>query len=126
MRSFEWVKDVTSPEDKEEAYKPPELTPEAVSQIGRLSLNACKGIWRPDSLPQGAQAREEFFNRFNAASLNVLGLQLSEDTVSRVNGRIARSFDDAIRDLAGSLRRLRYELDEVGKTGAVKEKVSKA
>lgn len=126
MRSFEWVKDVTAPEDKDEAYKPPELSPEVVTQIGRLSVNACKGIWRPDSLPQGAQAREEFFNKFNAASLNVLGLQLSEDTVSRVNGRIARSFDDAVRDLAGSLRRLRYELESVGKTGtAQKEKSPK-
>ena len=115
MRSFEWIRDVTAPEDKDEAYKPPNLAPEVVTQIGRLSLNACKGIWRPDSLPQGAQAREEFFNKFNAASLNVLGLQLSEDTVARVNGRIARSFDDAARDLAGSLRRLRYELEDVEK-----------
>ena len=56
----------------------------------------------------------------------MLGLQLSEDTVSRVNGRIARSFDDAVRDLAGSLRRLRHELEEAGKTSAAKEKVSKA
>lgn len=126
MRSFEWVKDVTAPEDKDEAYKPPELAPDVVKQIGRLSVNACKGIWRPDSLPQGAEAREEFFNKFNAASLNVLGLQLSEDTVSRVNGRIARSFDDAARDLAGSLRRLRYELEDSGKTSVTpKEKVSK-
>src|SRR5579862_246349 len=115
MRSFEWIRDVTAPEDREETYKPPQLQPDEVTPIGRLSLNACKGIWRPDSLPQGAQAREEFFNRFNAASLNVLGLQLSEDTVSRVNGRIARSFEDAARDLAGSLRRLKYEIDEIEK-----------
>jgi hypothetical protein len=127
MRSFEWVRDVTGPEDKDEAYKPPELTPDEVRQIGRFSLNACKGIWRPDSLPQGAQAREEFFNKFNAASLNVLGLQLSEDTVSRVNGRIARSFEDAARDLAGSLRRLRHELDEAAKASVTpKEKAAKA
>jgi predicted nucleotidyltransferase len=126
MRSFEWVREVTGPEDKEEAYKAPQLASDVVGQIGRLSLNACKGIWRPDSLPQGAAARDEFFNRFNAASLNVLGLQLSEDTVSRVNGRIARSFDDAVRDLAGSLRRLRHELEDAGKTSAAKEKGSKS
>jgi hypothetical protein len=117
MRSFEWVRDITAPEDRDEAYKPPQLAADAVSQIGRLSLNACKGIWRPDSLPQGAQARDEFFSRFNAASLNVLGLQLSDDTVARVNGRIARSFEDAARDLAGSLRRLRHELEDAEKAG---------
>ena len=116
MRSFEWVKEVTAPEEGESrSYTAPTLTPEETTQIGRLSLNACKGIWRPDALPQGALAREEFFNKFSAASLNVLGLQLSEDTVSRVNGRIARSFDDAVRDLASSIRRLRFELDDEGK-----------
>lgn len=46
------------------------------------------------------------------ASLNVLGLQLSHDTVSQVNGRIARSFDDAIRDLAANLRRLKFEIND--------------
>lgn len=115
MRSFEWIRDITAPEDRDADYRPPELNGDQVTQIGRLSLNACKGIWRPDSLPQGAQAREEFFGRFNAASLNVLGLQLSDDTVARVNGRIARSFDDAARDFSSSLRRLRYELDDSDK-----------
>ena len=115
MRSFEWVKEITAPEDKEQAYAAPTLTAEQTTQIGRLSLNACKGIWRPDALPQGALAREEFFNKFSSASLDVLGLQLSEDTVSRVNGRIARSFDDAVRDLASSIRRLKYELEDGGK-----------
>jgi hypothetical protein len=112
MRSFDWIKEITAPEESHGPYKAPTLPPETVTQLGRLSLNASKGIWRPDSLPQGADAREEFFNRFNAASLDVLGLQLSDDTVSRASGRIARSFEDAVRDLAGSLRRLRYELDE--------------
>ena len=112
MRSFEWVKEVTSPTEAG-PYKPPALTPEATKQIGRLSLNACKGIWRPDALPHEAEARRDFFDRFGVASLNVLGLQLSEDTVARVKGRIARSFDDAIKDLAGSLRRLQHELEEI-------------
>jgi hypothetical protein len=114
MRSFEWIKEVTASEERG-GYKAPTLSSETVTQLGRLSLNASKGIWRPDSLPQGAQAREEFFNRFNAASLDVLGLQLSDDTVARVSGRISRSFDDAAHDLAGSLRRLRYELEDTEK-----------
>lgn len=121
MRSFEWIREVTKhSEDAEGHYKAPNLSPDAVTQIGRLSVNACKGIWRPDALPPGAAAREDFFNRFNSASLNVLGLQLSDDTVARVNGRIARSFDDAVRDLAGSLRRLRRELEEIDQKPAVK------
>jgi len=111
MRSFLWVQDITYSEDEQGKYKTPKLTDDQTQQIGRLSVNACKGIWRPDSLPQGAVARDEFFDKFSTASLNVLGLQLSEDTVSKVNGRVARSFDDAVRDLASSLRRLRYEFD---------------
>jgi hypothetical protein len=102
------------------SYKPPTLTADETTQIGRLAMNACKGIWRPDSLPQGAEAREEFFDRFSAVSLKVLGLQLSDDTVAKVNGRIARSFDDAARDLASSIRRLRYELDDLDKKGTTK------
>jgi hypothetical protein len=119
MRSFEWVKEITAPEEMGEGdWKSPSLASDQVKQIGRLSLNACKGIWRPDSLPQGALARDEFFKRFSAASLDILGLQLSEDTVANVNGRIAHSFDDAIRDLSSSLRRLRYELEELDKKKA--------
>jgi hypothetical protein len=118
MRSFEWVRDVTRPEEVDGSLVAPILSPEATTQIGRLSLNACKGIWRPDALPHSAAAREDFFDRFNTASLDTLGLQLSDDTVSKVNGRIARSFDDAVRGLAGSLRRLGYELDELDKKSA--------
>lgn len=124
MRSFEWVKEVTSPTESGQSYKPPTLTSEATTQIGRLSLNACKGIWRPDALPRGAVAREDFFDRFGVASLSVLGLQLSEDTVSRVNGRIARSFDDAVQDLASSLRRLHYELEDIEKKKATPRAVA--
>jgi hypothetical protein len=78
-------------------------------------MNACKGIWRPDSLPQGAVVRDQFFDKFGAVSLKVLGLQLSDDTVSKVTGRVARSFDDAASDLAGSLFRLKKELESVDK-----------
>ncbi len=114
MKSFEWVKEVTSPDqDENEKYQAPQLTSEQTTQIGRLSLNACKGIWRPDSLPQEAHAREEFFTKFNDVSLKILGLQLSEDTVSKVNGRIARSFDDAVKDLSASLWRLKKELEDI-------------
>jgi len=127
MRSFEWVKEVTASEENEGGkYEPPTLSADEVTQIGRLSLNACKGVWRPDALPQGAVAREEFFNKFGSASLNVLGLQLSEDTVSRVNGRIARSFDDAVRDLASSIRRLKYELEHDPKREIAGSKPAKA
>lgn len=124
MKSFEWVKEITSTEEKDGSYVAPTLTPEQTTQVGRLSLNACKGIWRPDALPSGAVAREEFFEKFNSASLSVLGLQLSEDTVSRVNGRIARSFDDAVRDLAGSIRRLKHELDSPDQRSASSGKKS--
>lgn len=120
MKSFEWVKDVTSPTEAGVPYTPPPLAPEAVTSIGRLAMNACKGIWRPDSLPKDAAAREEFMSRFSAVSLKVLGLQLSEDTVSHVTGRIARSFEDAVHDFAGSLRKLGYEfekLDDRNKSG---------
>jgi predicted nucleotidyltransferase len=112
MKSFEWVKAVTALEaDDDDVKHAPTLSEAQVKQIGRLSMNACKGIWRPDSLPHGAAARDSFFERFNEVSLKVLGLQLSEDTVAKVNGRIARSFDDAARDFASSLRRLKLELD---------------
>ncbi|TGK71450.1 hypothetical protein EHQ27_05165 [Leptospira wolffii] len=116
MESFEWVKEITaSSEEADNMWKPPILTEEQVKQIGRLSVNACKGIWRPDSLPAGAMAREKFFDRFNEVSLKVLGLQLSDNTVSKVNGRVARSFDNAVADLASSIRRLRFEFDDIDK-----------
>lgn len=114
MQSFEWVREITKSKDAPgQSYRAPNLEPEITGNIGRLSMNACKGIWRPDSLPQGAEVREQFFQRFAAVSLKVLGLQLSDDTVSKVTGRIARSFDDAASDLAGSLFRLKKELEAI-------------
>lgn len=116
MKSFEWVKTVTSPDyDENDNYKVPNLSDDETTQIGRLALNACKGIWRPDSLPQEAEAREEFFTKFGDVSLKILGLQLSEDTVSKVNGRIARSFDDAVKDLSASIWRLKKEFEQIGR-----------
>ena len=53
--------------------------------------------------------RSDFFEKFADVSLKTLGLQLSDDTVAKVNGRIARSFDDAARDLGSSIARLRKE-----------------
>ncbi|MBI3134384.1 MAG: hypothetical protein HYZ14_06865 [Bacteroidetes bacterium] len=129
MKSFEWVKEVTSPDyDENDNFKVAKLNDEQTTQIGRLSLNACKGIWRPDSLPSEAKAREEFFAKFSDVSLKTLGLQLSEDTVSKVNGRIARSFDDAVKDLSSSLYRLKKEFEDIerkantGNTNNVKPK----
>lgn len=126
MKSFEWVKVATTPiADGTGKYKAPTLKDDTITQIGRLAANACKGIWRPDSLPQEADAREEFFTKFNDVSLKVLGLQLSEDTVSKVTGRIARSFDDAAKDLSSSLWRLKKEFEDIDvKEG--KEKSAKA
>ena len=116
MKSFEWVKEVTSPDyDENDHYKVPKLTDDETTQIGRLALNACKGIWRPDSLPSEAGAREEFFAKFGDVSLKILGLQLSEDTVSKVNGRIARSFDDAVKDLSSSIWRMKKEFEDIEK-----------
>ncbi len=77
---------------------------------GCQSDSAEKGIWRPDSLPNDATTRIDFFEKFASVSLKTLGLQLSEDTVAKVNGRVARSFDDAANDLSHSIFRLRKEL----------------
>ena len=120
MRSLEWVKEVTTPQWIKDSAGPqrsasqlvaPTLESDTVFQIGRVAMHACRGIWRPDSLPKGASIREEFFDKFNDVSLKVLGLQLSEDTVAKVNGRIARSFGDAVADLAENIRRLGNDLD---------------
>lgn len=110
MKSLEWLKDVTMPKF-ERGKRPvsPEILSETSKYIGWLSSSACKGIWRPDSLPHDADARIEFFQKFNHVSLKTLGLQLSDDTVAKVNGRIARSFSDAVNDLAGNIARLRGE-----------------
>ena len=63
-------------------------------------------IFGPDFL-----CKIEFFQTFADVSLKTLGLQISEDTVSSVNGRIARSFDCAVSDLAHSIYRLSKEFD---------------
>lgn len=111
MQSLEWVQNVTMPDYSGEKPKSPEINSETSKHIGWLASNASKGIWRPDSLPNEARVRQEFFDRFSRVSLKVLGLQLSEDTVSDVNGRIARSFEDAVNDLSYSLYRLRKEFE---------------
>lgn len=109
MSSLEWVKEITMPDFSSGKPKSPTLSSEDCKYVGWLSMHACKGIWRPDSLPNSAEARIKFFDKFADVSLKTLGLQLSDDTVAKVNGRIARSFEDAARDLAGSIARLRKE-----------------
>jgi len=109
MKSLEWLRDVTKPTFNGSKSVSPSLLPEQVKNVGWFSQAACRGIWRPDSLPKNAPARQEFFGRFSEVSLKTLGLQLSDDTVAKVNGRVARSFHDAVEDLAGSILRLRNE-----------------
>lgn len=109
MKSLAWVKEITRPDFTKKTPKSPAIEPENTKYIGWLADSAHKGIWRPDSLPHQAEARIEFFEKFAAVSLKTLGLQLSEDTVAKVNGRVARSFDDAVRDLGSSIARLRKE-----------------
>lgn len=110
MQSLEWVNEVTEP-TYEKGKKPvsPQIQSEMTKHIGWLAHSACKGIWRPDSLPNDAQARIDFFKKFSQVSLKTLGLQLSDDTVAKVNGRVARSFEDAVNDLSSSIARLRKE-----------------
>ncbi|MBV9826967.1 MAG: hypothetical protein JO001_15015 [Alphaproteobacteria bacterium] len=110
MKSLEWLRDVTLPKfEKGKRPLSPHITADTTKYIGWLSSSACKGIWRPDSLPNDAEARIEFFGKFNHVSLKTLGLQLSDDTVSKVNGRVARSFADAVTDLSSSIAKLRRE-----------------
>ena len=109
MKSLAWVKEITLPDFSGKQPKSPEINSDNSKFIGWLSTHAYKGIWRPDSLPPDAAARIEFFEKFSEVSLKTLGLQLSDDTVAQVNGRIARSFDDAVKDLASSIARLRKE-----------------
>lgn len=109
MKSLSWVKDVTRPDFSGKTPKSPALSQEVSKYLGWLSSHAYKGIWRPDSLPHDSAARIEFFEKFADVSLKTLGLQLSEDTVAKVNGRVARSFEDAVKDLSSSIARLRNE-----------------
>ena len=112
MESLAWVQDLTKPDFTKKPPESPTIDREMSKYIGWLSSSAHKGIWRPDSLPNDAKARIDFFEKFSAVSLKTLGLQLSEDTVAKVNGRIARSFEDAVKDLSSSIARLRNELRE--------------
>ncbi len=109
MKSLAWIKETTKPDFRPRPPVSPSIPPENTKFIYWLADSAHKGIWRPDSLPPEADARNEFFDKFAAVSLKTLGLQLSEDTVAKVNGRVARSFDDAVRDLTSSISRLRKE-----------------
>ncbi|MBO0936425.1 hypothetical protein J2I47_07685 [Fibrella sp. HMF5335] len=109
MKSLAWVKDVTMPDYSSKIPKSPTISSEDSKHIGWLASHAYKGIWRPDSLPHTSEARIEFFEKFADVSLKTLGLQLSEDTVAKVNGRVARAFEDAVKDLASSIARLRKE-----------------
>ncbi len=110
MGSMAWLKDLTRPDFSQTPPVSPELDAHKTKHIGWLSDSAEKGIWRPDSLPNDATTRIDFFEKFASVSLKTLGLQLSEDTVAKVNGRVARSFDDAANDLSHSIFRLRKEL----------------
>lgn len=109
MKSLAWVKGITLPDYSGKQPKSPEISSEHSKYLGWLSAHAYKGIWRPDSLPADAEVRVEFFEKFSDVSLKTLGLQLSDDTVAKVNGRVARSFNDAVRDMAASIARLRKE-----------------
>jgi len=110
MKSLEWLNEVSRPDFTKVPPESPTIPPSVSVHIGRLSMHAGRGIWRPDSLPKEAPVRQEFFEAFATASLKVLGLQLSDDTVAHVVGRVARSFDCAVDDLATSIRRLAWDL----------------
>ncbi len=112
MESLEWVRRVAKSEKVGNVWRP-KIESKDLFCIRMLSDNACEGIWRPDSLPKGAPARENFFSRFERVSLHTLGLQLSEDTVAKVNGRVARSFEDAVSDLSSSIYRLKLEFRDI-------------
>jgi hypothetical protein len=109
MKSLAWVKGITLPDFSGRQPKSPEVSSENSKYLGWLASHAYKGIWRPDSLPADTEVRIEFFEKFADVSLRTLGLQLSDDTVAKVNGRVARSFNDAMRDMASSIARLRKE-----------------
>ena len=116
MQSQEWVRDATkSKKQPDGKYKVPTLDADTTECLHRLAENACKGIWRPDSLPGKAKAREDFFGRFSKVSFQTLGLQLSDDIVAKVNGRVARSFECAVSDLAHSIYRLKKEFEKIEK-----------
>ena len=118
MQSLEWVQQITKPSFTDGKPSSPKLDSETSKYIGWLAVHAYKGIWRPDSLPYDAVVRQAFFEKFSRLSLKVLGLQLSEDTVSKVNGRVARSFEDAVSDLSQNIYRLSKEFEDMEKSPA--------
>lgn len=122
MKSLDWVREITKPSfDKKNHPISPTIEGETSKHIHWLALHAYRGIWRPDSLPADSTARRDFFEKFSEVSLKTLGLQLSDDTVAKVNGRIARSFDDAVADLASNIAKLKRELgaeDEADASGS--------
>jgi hypothetical protein len=123
MQSLDWVQQITQSTKKEGGeYSNPELDEKQIQSLSHLSENACKGIWRPDSLPGNAAAREQFFGRFSKISFHTLGLQLSDDTVAKVTGRVARSFNCAVTDLASNIYRLKKELGKIDKPKSVNAK----
>ncbi|HKM83422.1 MAG TPA: hypothetical protein VJY15_20990 [Candidatus Acidoferrum sp.] len=66
MQSLEWLRDVSKSQKQEDSsYEVPTLLRQDIEALNKLAENACKGIWRPDSLPGRAQAREDFFSRFS-------------------------------------------------------------
>lgn len=124
MDSLDWVRQITKP-DEDTPRESPTINPEVTKHIGWLALHACRGIWRPDSLPPEAAARQDFFAKFAKVGLATLGLQLSDDTVAKVTGRVARSFEDAVKDLANNIRRLKKEFDDIeGKSAGRPERRS--
>lgn len=62
MKSLEWVKEITRT-DFSNPNRPqsPQIKPHDTKFINWLAVHACKGIWRPDSLPPSATARIVFF-----------------------------------------------------------------
>jgi hypothetical protein len=88
MQSMQWLNNISKPNIGTKPPTSPTISPDISKYVGWLSMHACKGIWRPDSLPKDAPVRNEFFNTFGDVSLKTLGLQLSEDTVANVNGRV--------------------------------------
>lgn len=109
MKSLEWVNRIAPPKYNDGAYMTL-IDKRHHQSIGRLANNACRGIWRPDSLPDDAPAKNEFFAKLREVSLATLGLQLSNDTVAKVSGRVARSIEYAIQDLAKDVNRLKQDL----------------
>jgi hypothetical protein len=114
MQSLEWVNAITeSKKGSDDRFLAIQLDVDDVCCLNKLAANACRGIWRPDSLPKRVPAREEFFARLNRVSLHTLGLQLSDGTVAKVTGRVARSFESAVADLAHNICRLKREFKKL-------------